>query len=120
MRTRRWRIGAAASFVGLALLFGTAWPLWAQDAALERLLRAQVLNKEFEGFDYYEVVIEDDRPESNGAREVTVVARGRFLDKEKWMKVLIVLAGDEVIGGEILEGRGLPPCRASASPVQQS
>ncbi len=97
-----------------------AMPARAQDAALERLLRTQILNQQFEGFDFYEVVIEDDRSEANGVREVTVVARGRFLTQEKWFKALIVLAGEHVIGGEILEGQGLPPCRAGASPVQQS
>lgn len=95
-------------------------PLWAQDVALEELLRAQVFNKEFEGFDYYEVVIEDDQRQTDGSREVMVTARGRFLEHTKKLKVLILLAGDRVIGGQILEGQGLPPCRAGGNPVQQS
>lgn len=111
-------IGALVSGVLLLVLQTSVG--WAQDAALEQLLRQKVLNQQFEGFDFYEVIIEDDRAESNGAREVTVVARGRFLQQEKWMKALILLAGEQVIGGEILEGHGLPPCRAGASPVQQS
>lgn len=95
-------------------------PLWAQDAVLEQLLRAQLFNKEFEGFDYYEVVIEDDQPQADGSREVMVTARGRFLEHTKKLKVLVLLAGDRVIGGQVLEGQGLPPCRAGGNPVQQS
>lgn len=114
----RRSIGAVVCMVSALAVSAPA--VWAQDAALEQLLRQKVLNQQFEGFDFYDVIIEDDRADSNGARIVTVVARGRFLQQEKWMKALILLAGEQVIGGEILEGHDLPPCRAGASPVQQS
>lgn len=80
------------------------------DNPLERLLRAQVFNQAFEGFDYYYVTIEDDRPQSDGSREVTAVASGRFLESTKRMKVLVLIVGDQVMGGQVLEGTGLPPC----------
>ena len=37
--------------------------LWAADDSLERLLRAQAFNREFEGFDSYYVKIEADQPQ---------------------------------------------------------
>ncbi len=108
---------AIVLWMGLSLLGA---PLWAQDVVLEQLLRAQVFNKEFEGFDHYEVVIEDDQRQMDGSREVLVTARGHFLEHMKKLKVLVLLAGDHVIGGQVLEGQGVPPCRAGGSPVQQS
>jgi hypothetical protein len=82
------------------------------DNSLERLLRVQVFNRAFEGFDYYYVTIEDDQPQADGSREVTAVASGRFLQNTKRMKVLLLIVGNQVIGGQVLEGAGLPPCLA--------
>ncbi len=86
--------------------------LAAPDESLERLLRVQVFNRAFEGFDYYYVTIEDDQPQADGSREVTAVASGRFLQNDKRLKVLFLIIGNQVIGGQVLEGAGLPPCLA--------
>ena len=94
------------------MLFLVSTPLWAQDATPERILRTQVFNKAFEGFDYYYVTIETDQSQSDGSREVTAVASGKFLDHVQRMKVLFLVVGDRVIGGQLLEGSGLPPCLA--------
>jgi hypothetical protein len=99
-----------ASLVVTLLLAST--PLWAQDVMLERILRTQVFNKAFEGFDFYYVAIEEDHSQSDGSREVTAVASGKFLDHEQRMKVLFLVVGSQVIGGQLLEGSGLPPCLA--------
>lgn len=96
----------------MATLLLVSAPLWAQDAVLEGLLRTQVFNKAFEGFDSYYVTIEDDQPQADGSREVTAVASGKFLDHVQRMKVLFLVVGDRVIGGQLLEGSGLPPCLA--------
>ncbi|CAI4030522.1 hypothetical protein DNFV4_00950 [Nitrospira tepida] len=97
------------------VLCGSA-PAWAgNDTALRTLLRAQAFNKEFEGFDSYDVLIEEDRAFDNGSREVTAVAVGKFLDHHKRLKVLFLVAGDLIIGGQILEGTDLPPCVASGN-----
>jgi hypothetical protein len=82
----------------------------AQDTVLEGVLRSQVFNKVFEGFDFYHLVIEEDHAQSDGSREVTVVASGKFLENTKRMKVLFLIVGEQVIGGQVLEGTGLPPC----------
>ncbi|MGQ0812580.1 MAG: hypothetical protein ACT4OO_15340 [Nitrospiraceae bacterium] len=97
-----------------AMLSLACLPVFAQDAALERLLRAQVFNRVYDGFDFYHVVIEDDRPQADGSREVTAVATGRFLDNWKRIKALFLIVGEQVIGGQVLEGNGLPPCRSSS------
>lgn len=94
------------------VLLQTGPALAAPDESLERLLRAQVFNRVFEGFDYYYVTIEDDQPQADGSREVTAVASGRFLQNSKRMKVLFLIVGNQVIGGQVLEGAGLPPCLA--------
>lgn len=93
-------------------LLAVGLPVHAQDAGLERLLRAQVFNKAFEGFDLYHVVIEDDQAQSDGSREVTAVASGKFFDQTQRIKGLFLIVGERVIGGQVLEGTGLPPCLA--------
>jgi len=99
--------------LALALLFSGAPVVLAQDVALESTLRTQVFNKAFEGFDYYHVTIENDQRQEDGSREVTAVASGKFLDYTKRMKVLFLIVNEQVIGGQVLEGTGLPPCLAS-------
>ena len=93
-----------------AVLPPVGFAVASSDLDLERLLRVQVFNMAFEGFDHYYVTIENDRPQSDGSREVTVVATGKFLQNTKRMKVLFLIVGDQVIGGQVLEGTGLPPC----------
>jgi hypothetical protein len=87
-------------------------PLFAQDFGLEPVLRAQVFDRAFEGFDYYHVIIEEDQPQADGSREVIAVASGKWLENTKRLKVLFLIFGEEVIGGQVLEGTGLPPCLA--------
>jgi hypothetical protein len=81
---------------------------------IEALLRAQAFNKEFEGFGSYAVTIESDRLQADGSRDVIAVASGRFLGQEKRMKVEFVVAGGQIIGGQILEHTDLPPCTTSS------
>jgi hypothetical protein len=95
-----------------ALLPQTGFAAASSDVDLERLLRKQVFNQAFDGFDHYYVTIENDQPQADGSREVTVVASGKFLQNTKRMKVLFLIVGDQVIGGQVLEGTGLPPCLA--------
>jgi len=95
---------------GLVLIGGTTG--WAADEALEWLLRAQAFNREFEGFDSYYVRIEADHPQPDGSHEVLAVASGKFLDNTKRMKVLFLIMDGHIIGGQVLEGQGLPPCLA--------
>jgi len=85
----------------------------AGDGSLEQLLRAEVFNREFEGFDAYHVSIEADHPQSDGSREVLAVASGKFLENTKRLKVLFLIVGQRIIGGQVLEGTGLPPCLAA-------
>lgn len=77
-------------------------PVSAADGTLERLLRAQVFNKEFQGFDFYHVSIENDQPQDDGSREVLAVASGKFLDNTKRLKVLFLIVGEQIIGGQVL------------------
>lgn len=101
--------------VGVALIAGLValhCTGFAEDAALERVLRTQVFNKVFEGFESYYVIIEQDQAQSDGSREVTAVASGKFLDRVQRLKVLFLVVGEQVIGGQVLEGSGLPPCLA--------
>lgn len=95
------------------VLLHTGPAIAAKDDSLERLLRAQVFNRAFEGFASYYVTIEDDQPQADGSREVIAVASGGFLQNAKRMKVLILIAGNQIIGGQMLEEAGLPPCLAS-------
>ncbi len=92
------------------ILSGTT--VLAQDVTIERVLRTQVFNKTFEGFDYYHVTIEEDQTQADGSREVIAVASGKFLDNTARLKVLFLIVNEQVIGGQILEGTGLPPCLA--------
>jgi hypothetical protein len=85
-------------------------------AAPDQSLRGHTFNRAFEGFDYYSVTIEEDRPQADGSREVTAVASGRFLEKTKRVKILFLLVGNHVIGGHLLEEAGLLPCHASEEP----
>lgn len=94
----------------LVLAGGSA--VWAADDSLERLLRAQAFNREFEGFDSYYVMIEADQPQADGSHEVLAVASGKLSDNIKRMKVLFLIVGEQIIGGQVLEGTGLPPCLA--------
>lgn len=96
-------------------VFVGAVPAMAGDEGLERILRAQVFNKEFEGFDFYWIDIAEDRPQADGSREVLVVAGGKFLNNHKQLKVLVLIAGGHVGGGQILERNGLPPCKPSSA-----
>lgn len=104
------RILVATILVSSLLAVGP--PVHAEDTGLERLLRVQIFNKAFEGFDYYRVTIEEDQSQNDGSREVTAVASGNFLGNMKRMKVLFLIIGEQVIGGQVLEGTGLPPCLA--------
>lgn len=94
----------------IATVLVVAAPVLAEDDALLGLLRTQVFNKEFEGFEYYHVSIESDERHSDGSREVLAVASGKFLDNTKRMKVLVLLVGEQIIGGQVLEHKDLPPC----------
>ena len=94
----------------LMLAGGTAG--WGADDSLERLLRAQAFNREFEGFDSYYVKIEADQPQPDGSHEVLAVASGKFSDNTKRMKVLFLIVDGLIVGGQVLEGTGLPPCLA--------
>ncbi|MBA5870915.1 MAG: hypothetical protein GDA68_13110 [Nitrospira sp. CR2.1] len=85
---------------------------WAADDTLERLLRAQAFNREFEGFDSYYVMIEADHPQPDGSHEVLAVASGKFSENTKRMKVLFLIMDGHIVGGQVLEGTGLPPCLA--------
>ena len=85
---------------------------WGADDSLERLLRAQAFNREFEGFDSYYVKIEADQPQPDGSHEVLAVASGKFSDNTKRMKVLFLIVDGLIVGGQVLEGTGLPPCLA--------
>jgi len=94
----------------LVLTGGTAG--WGADDSLERLLQAQAFNREFEGFDFYYVKIEADQPQPDGSHEVLATASGKFSDNTKRMKVLFLIMDGLIVGGQVLEGTGLPPCLA--------
>ena len=92
----------------------------ADDVPAERLLRSKAFNRVFEGFDYYTVTIEEDRPHIDGSREVVAAASGTFLQHAKRMKVLFLIVGEEILGGQVLEGTDLPPCVDSTVPAPSS
>jgi hypothetical protein len=96
--------------VACAVVWGGAAPFAAADDSLERLLRAQAFNKIFEGFSSYHVTIESDELQGDGSHEVVAVASGRFLENTKSIKILFLIVAEQVIGGQILEGKDLPPC----------
>ena len=85
---------------------------WGADDSLEHLLRAQAFNKEFEGFASYYVKIEADDPQPDGSHEVVAIASGKFADSTKRMKVFFLIVDGLIVGGQVLEGTGLPPCLA--------
>ncbi|MDP3089975.1 MAG: hypothetical protein Q8N04_04815 [Nitrospira sp.] len=94
----------------------TGLSIAAPDQSLEQLLRGHTFNHAFEGFDYYSVTIEEDRSQADGSREVTAVASGRFLENAKRLKILFLPVGNHVIGRQVLEEAGLPPCHGSEEP----
>ncbi len=87
-------------------------PCFAQDAMIERVLRTQVFDTAFEGFDSYFVLIEEDQRQNDGSREVLATASGKFSDRVQRYRILFLIVGEQVIGGQVLEGTGLPPCLA--------
>jgi hypothetical protein len=95
-------------------------PAHADEPPLVTLLRAQAFNKIFDGFDYYHVTIESDRAQADGTHEVTAVASGKFLDQTKSIRVLLLIAGGTVVGGQVLEETGLPPCVVSVRQQDES
>jgi hypothetical protein len=97
----------------VALLCFTV-PVFANEPQLVALLRAQAFNKVFEGFEFYNVTIESDLAQTDGTHEVTAVASGRFLEHSRRVKALFLVGGDSVIGGQVLEETGLPPCIPSS------
>lgn len=92
----------------------------AEDASLVTLLRAQAFNKMFDGFDYYHVKIERDVTTTDGKHEVTAVASGKFLDQTRRVTVLFLIVGETVVGGQVLNKQGLPPCLLSVRPREES
>lgn len=103
------------SVLGVIVLCVATAPVYADDMATERMLREQIFNREFEGFERYVVTIEADQPQGDGSREVMAVASGKFSGQIKRLKVLFLLIGEQVVAGQILEQTDLPPC-ASSSP----
>lgn len=97
-----------------AICLGIVSTTYADNASLETLLRAQVFNKVFEGFDFYQVTIERDVANSDGMREVTAEAKGKFSEHTRRLKALFQLDGQTVVGGQVLEEEGLPACSSSA------
>ncbi|MCP9451518.1 MAG: hypothetical protein NNA23_02420 [Nitrospira sp.] len=85
----------------------------AEELPLEALLRAQVFNKVFEGFDFYQVTIERDVANADGTREVTAEAKGKFSEHTRRLKALFQLDGQTVVSGHVLEEEGLPACSSS-------
>jgi L-rhamnose isomerase len=90
-------------------------PARAEEPPLETLLRTQVFNKVFEGFDFYQVTIERDVANTDGTREVTAEAKGKFFDHTRRLKALFQLDGQTIIAGQVLEEEGLPACSASSA-----
>ncbi len=92
----------------------------AEDPPMVALLRAQAFNTMFDGFDYYHVRIERDVMNTGGEREVTAVASGKFLDQTRRVTVLFLIVGETVVGGQVLDEQGLPPCLLSVRPRDES
>lgn len=108
------RLWLAAMLICVGLPSGLSAAV--SDQSLEQLLRGHTFDHAFEGFDYYSVTILEDRSQADGSREVTAVASGRFLQNTKRLKILFLLVGNHVIGGQVLDETGLPPCHASDEP----
>ncbi|MDN5940470.1 MAG: hypothetical protein L0H94_01190 [Nitrospira sp.] len=104
----------------MTVLLCLAAPAHAEEPPLVALLRAQALNKIFDGFEYYHVTIESDLAQADGTHEVMAVASGKFLDQTKRIKVLVLVVGDTVVGGQVLDEKGLPPCVMSFRPSEGS
>lgn len=102
------RVLVAVGLLCSGLLFDL--PSFAQGVMVEHVLRTHVFNQAFEGFAFYSVTIEDDQLQADGSREVTAVASGQFLENTKRLKVLVLMVGEQVIGGQVLHDTGLPPC----------
>ena len=88
----------------------------ASDQSLEQLIRGHTFNDAGEGSDFYSITILEDRSQTDGSREVVAVASGRFLERTRRLKILFLLAGNQVIGGQVLEETGLPACHESDEP----
>lgn len=89
-------------------------PAFADEPPLVAILRAQAFKKVFEGFEFYNVTIENDLAQADGSHEVTAVASGKFLEQTRLVKALFLVVRDAVIGGQVLEEKGLPPCIPSS------
>ena len=100
--------------LGMAVLLCLTVQASADEPSLVALLRTQTLNKVFEGFEFYNVTIEDDLAQPDGSHEVTAVASGKFLEHTRRIKALFLIVGDTVIGGQVLEENSLPPCTPSS------
>lgn len=100
--------------LGMAMLLCLTSPAFADEPPLGALLRAQAFNKVFEGFDFYHVAIENDLAQADGSHEVTAVASGTFLEHTRRVKAVFLIVGETVIGGQVLEETGLPPCIPSS------
>ncbi len=100
--------------LGMAMLLCLAAPAFADEAPVVTILRAQAFNHVFEGFEFYHVTIESDLTQADGTHEVTAVASGTFLEHTRRVKVLFLVVGETVIGGQVLEETGLPPCIPSS------
>jgi hypothetical protein len=99
---------------GTVLLLCLTAPAFADEPQIVALLRAQAFNKVFEGFEFYHVTIENDLAQADGSHEVTAVASGKFLEHTRRVKALFLVVGDTLIGGQVLEEKGLPPCTPSS------
>ncbi len=106
-------------FIAMVFLF-PASQSHAEDTSLVTLLRAQAFNKMFDGFDYYHVRIERDVTNTNGEHEVTAVASGKFLDQTRRVTARFRVVGETVVGGQVLNEQGLPPCLLSVQPREES
>lgn len=101
--------------LAMTVVCALAVPAFADDPPLITLLRAKAFNSAFEGFDYYNVMIESDLTKEDGTREVTAVASGKFLEHTRRVKALFQVSGQTVISGQVLEEEGLPSCATSSS-----
>ncbi|NGZ94666.1 MAG: hypothetical protein CV089_00785 [Nitrospira sp. WS110] len=104
----------------MALCLSLSSPSFADEPLHVALLRAQAFNNMFDGFDYYYVTIESNVVQPDGTQEVTAVASGKFLDQTKRVKVLFLVAGETLVGGQVLEENGLPPCIVLSHPPETS
>jgi|CXWL01.1.fsa_nt_gi hypothetical protein len=99
--------------LAVVLSSGCAWAS-VDEVSIETLLRSQVFNKEFEGYAFYVVTISSDELVSEGERVVVAEASGTFSEHVKRIKVRLLIVENRVVGGQVLEHQGLPPCKAVA------